>query len=351
MTEPVPQFPDDVEVAIVSHNGRATLPRVIACLDAAGMPPDRLLVVDIASTDGTVTWLTETRPSARIERLAGNVGPNPARNRAFARATRPFVLLLDSDAYVRADAITALRTAMDPARNVAVVVPVVVHENRPDYIQYASGDLHFMCEAVGAFQDRPLADRGRDRHDIGTAPGLCCLVDVSVANALGGFDERYFMGKEDGEFCYRLRVSGHRLVEDPMAVVLHASRPRSAWLFPFQVRNRWHFMLKNYELGTLIVMLPALAIHEPLQMALLAAKGHLGAWFKGLRDLLPWLGSLPADRRAVRAFRKVHDADLLRAAPLLMRQDLVGGSIAAAMKRVYDRWLYIYWGVARRLIR
>jgi len=350
MSEPGPVFPDDVDVAIVSHNGRTTLPRVIECLNAAGMPADRLTLVDIASTDDTLTWFSTACPAARILRLDANVGPNPARNLAIRNRTRSFVLLLDSDAYVRPDTIARLRSAMDPSAAVGLVVPVVVHEDRPDRIQYASGALHFLCEAVGAWQDRPLAERGANREDIGTAPGLCCLVDASVASRLGGYDERYFMGKEDGEFCYRLRLAGYRLVEDPRAVVLHASRPRSTWLFPFQIRNRWHFMLKNYELRTLLILIPALLIHEPLQMGLLAARGHLGAWMRGLRDLLSWLPSLGEDRRAVRDLRRRHDRDLLRAAPLLMRPDMVGGSFGNLMKRAYDAWLQFYWGVARHLV-
>ena len=50
-------FPDDVAVAIVCHNNRATLASTLASLDAAGCPPARILVVDVASTDGTVEWL------------------------------------------------------------------------------------------------------------------------------------------------------------------------------------------------------------------------------------------------------------------------------------------------------
>jgi hypothetical protein len=67
-------------------------------------------------------------------------------------------------------------------------------------------------------------------------------------------------------------MAGYRLVEDPQAQVEHGSKPRSTGCF-IQIRNRWHFMLKNYETHTLVLLLPALAIHEPLQFALLVVKG------------------------------------------------------------------------------
>ena len=60
------------------------------------------------------------------------------------------------------------------------------------------------------------------------------------------------MGKDDGDFTHRMRIGGYRILELPEALVLHGSRPRSDWLFYYQIRNRWHFMLKNYQWRTLI---------------------------------------------------------------------------------------------------
>ena len=53
----VPPFPADVDVAVVSHNGRATLPRLLECLAASGAPRERITIYDIASTDDSVAWL------------------------------------------------------------------------------------------------------------------------------------------------------------------------------------------------------------------------------------------------------------------------------------------------------
>ena len=39
--------------------------------------------------------------------------------------------------------------------------PIVVHAGDPATIQYAGGSLHFICEAINPWMDRPLAERGR----------------------------------------------------------------------------------------------------------------------------------------------------------------------------------------------
>jgi GT2 family glycosyltransferase len=343
MSVPGPGFPLDVEVAIVSHNGRSTLGRVLSALDAAGVPRDRISVYDIASTDDTRTWLEAGAPGIRVVPLSVNAGPNPARNLALTSTAQPFLLLLDSDAYVRPDTIQHLRAAIGAVEDAAMAVPVVVHDQQPERIQYAGGALHFICEATSPWQDRFLAERGSQRAAIGSAPGLCCLVHVETARAVGLFDERYFMGKEDGEFCFRLRAAGHTIVEDPAAVVQHASRPRSTWLYRYQIRNRWHFMLMNYEMRTLLALAPAFAIHEPLQFAVLAARGEAGAWWRAVRDLARWLPALAQDRRLAAARRRRHDRELLTADPLVVRADITGGGSGARAKRGYDRLLAWYW--------
>lgn len=343
-------FPADVEVGVVSHNGRATLDQLLSCLQAAGATPDRVFIYDVGSTDDTVPWLAASWPGVTVRSIEGNVGPDPGRNWALRACTRPYLLLLDADAFVEPDAPRYLREALDPASRVGTVTPVVVHAHDKSRIQYAGGGLHYICEAINPWLDRPLGERGRDRWDIGAAPGVALLIDVRVAHAIGLWDDRYFIGKEDGDFCHRLRMAGYRLVEEPRAIVAHRSRPRSAWLFPCQIRNRWHFLLKNYEARTLVVLAPVLAIHEVGQFAALSIKGHLGAWWTALKGLWSWMPTLPGERRAFQTMRIRRDRELLLCAPLVVRADLVGGPVGRLAKRTYDTWLSVYWRIARHLI-
>lgn len=338
-------FPADITTAIVTHNSSASLARVLDAVAATGCPVSRTLIVDVASTDATSEIATSRLGPAQVRRLDVNDGPNPARNEALRQAGTPYVLLMDADVLLTPDAPAALRRAM--RNDIAVCAPIVVHASRPDVIQYGGGGVHFICEAVNTWMDRSVAARGMDDSDIGAAPGAALLIDVEKAQAVGGFDERYFLGKEDGDFLHRLRIAGYRLRETPAARVLHDTRPRSTWLFEYQVRNRWHFLLRNYELRTLVLLAPALAVHDVLQLAVLLLKGHGVAWLRGCGGLGRLLPSLSRDRARVRRFRRVGDRHLFSADPLVVRAD-VGG--AGAFKRAYDAWLRGYWRVVRPLI-
>jgi len=191
--------------------------------------------------------------------------------------------------------------------------------------------------------DRPLAERGAGPEDVGVASTCGLLLDRAVAIDVGLFDERYFIGKEDGDFTHRVALAGYRILELPDALVLHRSRPRGTWLFYYQIRNRWHFMLKNYQWRTLVCILPCLAIHEPLQLIVLHLKGHARVYWKAVGGLLALLPALPRDRAVANRIRKVPDGRLLRSDHLIIRGDLAQNALVKLGQRAYEGFLSGYW--------
>jgi GT2 family glycosyltransferase len=346
----MPGFPADVAVAIVAHNNLDPLPGTLQSLADAGCPQEQIAVVDIASTDGTGEFLHANWPGVTIHRLDRNDGPCPGRNVGIVRAPHPYVYLMDADVRVQSDTVQLLRAAMEADPTARIGSPIVVHASRPDTIQYAGGAIHYICEAVNPWTDRTLAERGPESRDIGAAPACGLLIHRDTAIDIGLFDERYFMGKDDGDFVHRMKIAGHTMLEVPAALVLHKSRPRTTWLFYYQIRNRWHFMLKNYQLSTLVLMVPPLLVHEPLQAAILFAKGHAKAYFRAIWGLIEMLPALPRDRAQVRRIRRRRDAELLVTGPLLIRQDLASNWLVSRGRAAYEGFLNGYWRLLQKMV-
>jgi GT2 family glycosyltransferase len=347
---PAPSFPSDIDVAIVAHNNLSALPATLESLAAAGCPADRITVVDVLSTDGTVDWLAREWPGVRVRRLDRNDGPSPGRNVGITEATRRFVLLMDADVRVAPDAIRLLHDAMTADPAIKIGSPIVVHAGRPDLIQYAGGSIHYICEAVNPWLNRSLAERGAEPRDIGAAPTCALLLDRQASIDIGLFDERYFIGKEDGDFTHRMKMAGYKIWEVPGAIVLHNSRPRGTWLFYYQIRNRWHFILKNYQIRTMICLLPALLVYEPLQLVVLTAQGHLLTYLRAVAGLVAMLPSLPRDRALARRIRRRSDGELLVSAPMVVRDDLAAHPVMKAGKAAYERALDAYWRLLKRTV-
>jgi hypothetical protein len=343
-------FPADVDVVVVSHNQLHTLPETLASVAATGCPSERVTLVDVASTDGTAAWIAEHRPDIHVVRFDTNTGPNPARNAGIRRATHRFVLLMDADVELRPDTIPPLRAAMAADASIGIGSPIVVYAARPDVIQYAGSELHYICEAINPWQDRPLAECATHALEIGTAPGPALLVDREAAIRVGLFDERYFLGKEDGEFCYRMRAAGLKILQLPGSIVLHRSQPRGTGLFYYQIRNRWHFILKNFQWRTIVGIIPALVPYEVMLLAVLVTKGHGRAYLRAVRGCFAMLPALPRDRRQTRSIRVVPDRDLLTSGPLVARKDLVGSPVMRAGQQLFERSLDLYWRLLRHTL-
>jgi GT2 family glycosyltransferase len=339
-------FPGDVSVAVIAYNAVRTLPVCLRGIVDTGCPDDRITVYDVASTDGTGRWVKEHYPGVRVVGLEENRGPNPARNLAVMESETPFVVVMDSDVQMLAGTVLGLREAIGEDERIAVATPVVMYADRPDTVQYSRTFVHFLAEASAEVDDKRLSELRGETARVGVASGCAPMIRKSAAVEVGLFDERYFFGKTDGEFAYRVTLGGWQIVEPASAQVLHHHHKRGSMYFTHQVRNRWHFMLKDFQWRTLIAILPVLLVHEPALFVLLLVKGRVGDYFRALGSLLKLLPALGEDRRGVARIRRVHDWQVLRGDKLVIPAAVGGGALGALLS-VYAAGLGVYWSAAR----
>ena len=83
---PMLSEPRGVTLCIVNYEGARHLPRALSAAPAGSF--DEILVVDNASTDGGLAWLSLARPDVHVLALDRNRGPAGARN---CRLRRPHV--------------------------------------------------------------------------------------------------------------------------------------------------------------------------------------------------------------------------------------------------------------------
>ena len=244
--------PAAVSVLIVSLDTKEYLAR---CLEALTRGADaittEIIVVDNGSTDGTQRLVAERFPTVQVIQSASNVGFGAANNRGARTARGRALLLLNSDCDLRPGALP--RMAAELARDSAVgaVFPRLVnadgtlqpsiHGGLPSLAGLV-GDVFFLSALRHRVYrtrvlNRWLLRSERRRHaasrDVAWGGAACMLIRREAWDAVGGFDERFFMYWEDVDLCKRLREAGHRLRYIPDAVAVHhwgkstAQRPAS----------------------------------------------------------------------------------------------------------------------------
>ena len=229
---------------IVAYRSRD---RLAACIEPLrrmdGM--QRVVVVDHGD-DGSADVAEEL--GALAVRNPSNPGYGAGQNAAVACTDTPYLLLLNPDAIVEPDGIATGLAFLDDNRGVAAVQGVIRSSDtgEPERSQGVSlGPLHLLGRAVGA---RRLL-RVPVFHSIGRRiPGLAdhvertpewpsaveSLAAVSVLvrreafDAVGGFDEDFFLYGEDIDLSKRLRLAGWTLMSLPVEWAVHASGASSS---------------------------------------------------------------------------------------------------------------------------
>jgi N-acetylglucosaminyl-diphospho-decaprenol L-rhamnosyltransferase len=214
-----------VTAVVVSHNTRGVLER---CLGALARENARTIVVDTASSDGSVEFVRERMPGVRLVALSQNTGYGAAANRGAELVDSPFLLLLNADAWPLHNGVAALQAALESDPKLAVAAPLLLDEDgsvQRSVFGYPRSPLALAAWVAAPSLVSKLFRLWRAlgvgvRARIGVVEpiltgdfplGAALLIRMEAWDAAGGFDESFFMYSEETDLCERLRRLGWKI--------------------------------------------------------------------------------------------------------------------------------------------
>jgi GT2 family glycosyltransferase len=206
------------------------LPWIEQCLaSVAGAPT---VVVDNGSSDGTRDVVRERFPAVQLVE-AENRGLAAGWNRGIAETDAEHVLVLNADAWLVEDALDRLVALADATPRAAVVAPRLLNPNGT-LQRSVRGFPTLWRLATEYFFLRKLAPHshalnafyaGDFDHDEARAVdwvmGSCFLVRRAAADAVGLFDEDFFLFSEETDWLYRFHQAGWAVWFTPDAEAVH----------------------------------------------------------------------------------------------------------------------------------
>jgi N-acetylglucosaminyl-diphospho-decaprenol L-rhamnosyltransferase len=270
---------------VVNHEAGALLARCVDSLLAdgsAGAP--EVVVVDNASGDGSAETLRATHPGVTVISAPGNVGYARAANLGIAATRAPVVAVLNPDTETGAGTASAVLGRFEGDDRVAAVGPRVRNPDGSDYPSARS--VPSTLDAIGhgivglLWRRNPFTRRYRQLDADPAVPravdwvsGCAVWLRRDALDAVGGWDERYFLYVEDVDLCWRLRRAGWSIVYEPGGQVTHVQGASTARR-PYRMilehhRSLWLFARTRYR--------GARALALPLVAAYLAARTVM-AW-------------------------------------------------------------------------
>jgi len=218
-----------VGCVIVDYAAGAHLAAAVDSVRAAGVT--EVAVVDNAGGGDSLASLGARADTTTVVVPGRNLGFGPGVNRGVAAlGDHELILVANPDVVLHDGALTAMVAALDANPAWGIVGPTILNEQGTTYPSVRR--FPSVPDAVGhatlgrLWPKNPFTARYREagaRADGGAdwVSGSCFVIRRSTFEALGGFDERYFMFAEDMDLCWRAHRAGAGVGTAPEAVVTH----------------------------------------------------------------------------------------------------------------------------------
>ncbi len=260
----VGSFEMSVSFVVVSHNRKDDLVKCLRSIyETAGISYE-VIVVDNASTDGSVAVVELFFPQVKLIKSSRNLGPSWGRNKAVKISHCRYSAFIDSDAEITPDWGKNCMTSLDSNRSAGICASTIISCKDGKITNFPGGmlDILGIARNVEDYQ-RCKDDTGHGRQ-IFWAHGCAMMVRRDIFTKIGGFDDQMFVYGEEVDLSWRFLNIGYNTIYEPLAVAYHRERGTSeTGMFRFQFfgkRHRLRMLIKNLPLKALIVVAPTVVL-------------------------------------------------------------------------------------------
>jgi N-acetylglucosaminyl-diphospho-decaprenol L-rhamnosyltransferase len=280
--------PPDISVIIVSWNTRALLHDCLTSIEATRGPlAVEVIVVDSASSDGTVEMLRNEFPWVIALPQPDNVGFTRGNNIGLARATGRLLFLLNPDTVLLDGCLPGLAGFLGAHPEAGIAGP---HTLNPDGTHQPTR-RRFPTVLTGLFEStwlQPLAPKRildhyyvRDAANDAVVPvdwvqGSALMARREVYEHIGGLDERFVMYSEELDWCRRAKTAGFGVYYVGTARMIHHGGQSTAQTgtrsqIHFQ-QSKVRYFAKHHGLPAALAIRAGLTINYLWQLGLESAK-------------------------------------------------------------------------------
>jgi rhamnopyranosyl-N-acetylglucosaminyl-diphospho-decaprenol beta-1,3/1,4-galactofuranosyltransferase len=229
--------------AVVTYNRRELLGRCIDHLQRQTRPPDKIIIINNSSTDGTDDMLGARGVAFITQENTGSAG-GWRRSIQYAKDEGyDAIWLMDDDGFPHEGALAALEATMAP--DVACASSVVLQENRPTHFVFPMPILNGSGQPVifGSPRKIECLEELHRRAPEGVYPFAHlfngALISVQAANKIGNVNQDYFLSGEEVDYFCRLRSAG-KVISVLDAAQFHpdvSGRPFTPIKFYYYLKN------------------------------------------------------------------------------------------------------------------
>lgn len=224
----------DLSVIVLSYNTKDITDECLSRLQLSVVSCQRKLknqietiVVDNASTDGSLEMIKQDHPWVKLIALKENTGFSKGNNIGMAKSKHPFILLLNSDVYVEEDSLYKALAYFRVNLNCDVLGAKLKYPTGK--FQPSAGSLPNFLNTMFWIMAIPTMHSFHPKreaffskaHQVGWITGAFFMLKRAVFEKTHGFDENLFLYMEEVEWCKRIEEAGFKIWYVPQVEVTH----------------------------------------------------------------------------------------------------------------------------------
>lgn len=278
----------EVSVVIPNYNGIRFLKPCLDSLLKQSFSDFEVIVVDNASTDGSVAYLENHYTQIRLIRLEQNYGFSKAVNEGIKASAGNYVILLNNDTLVEEDFVLALYQAMKDSKNTFSCSSKMVQMSDPSVIDDAGDFYSALGWAFAKGKGKPSSNY-KNSYPVFASCAGAAIYRKDLVEKLGFFDEKQFAYLEDIDIGYRAKIHGYKNYFIPAAVCHHFGSGASGSRYnEFKIRlssqNSIYIIYKNMPMLQILLNLPFLLPGFFVKYLFFLKKGYGKVYWKGLQS-------------------------------------------------------------------
>ena len=245
-----------VAIIIVTYNSSEEIGPCLESLVGHTAPFETTFtVVDNQSTDGTAALVRGRFPQVQVIESGSNLGFSRANNLGIRATQSDYVVVINPDTITPPGGMQALLRGLAGHPEAAIAGPRLLGDRGFPELSWGPsispwGELRQAWVSTLYHRKvrrvvRRIDHLSRQPREVAWVSGACMAIRRTDLEAVGLFDERYFMYTEDVDLCLAMRARGRRILFVAQAEILH-HRGRSATRNPATEAMRRKSQLAYY---------------------------------------------------------------------------------------------------------
>jgi GT2 family glycosyltransferase len=266
-----------VSIIILNYNGAKYLEKCLKSVLATNYPNYEIILVDNASTDESlalIEYLFKDESRLIVIRNTKNVGFSEGNNIGIRRARGKYIVFLNNDTEVEPNWLIELIRIMEKDHSIGAAQSKLLKLGSSGIIDSTGDFVDFYGVAIQRGEGEKDLGQYENVEEIFSARGACMIVRREVLKKVGLFDPDFYLGYEDIDLCWRIRLAGYKIIYVPKSIVYHKGFGTPSNVRAYHgAKNRLLLMIKNYSTRNLV-------FHLPLQLLLMLTSFLLDAFVR-----------------------------------------------------------------------